>query len=110
MENNITVTNNLEYATWESLDPSMNFQAYDRDGWLVAYEKRPLKALSSEQWLPDGEYEGGQWIKQFDGPIIYWQQSLIERPMLSEPEPEHENKEEIADQLWAAQATEYDPS
>ena len=104
----------LKYANWESLDPSMNFQAYDRDGWLLAYEKRPVVCLKSEQWLPDGEYEGGQWIEQGDGPIKNWQQTLIERPAdqdgPTEPDPSELAHDHNEITYGADDPTEYDPS
>lgn len=81
----------LKYAPWDELDQSMNFQAYDMDGWLIAYELRPWVGSCSVEWRA----EGGMFTVLFDKPqdlkAVNWKQTLIERPSdqdgPTEPDP-----------------------
>jgi len=102
---------NLNYMPWDELDIKFNFQAYDKDGWCTAYELMPYASDEENEWVPKSinflvlpeDYKVGS--------AKNWGKSLIKRPHPDEqPEPDHENKEYEADQLWAAQDTPYDPS
>lgn len=104
----------LKYATWDSLDKSMNFQAYDMDGWLVAYEKRPWLDGRTYEW----RFSSGKFTVLYDEPndgeIPNWQQTLIERPTEqdgpTEQDPSDLAHDHNAITYGADGPSEYDPS
>ena len=104
----------LYYVPWDELHSSIQFQAYDRDGRLFAYEEHPILSLKSEQWMPDGEYQGGIGLKKSKVPIPNWQQTLIERPTEQDGPTEQDPSDLAHDHnaiTYGADApSEYDPS
>ena len=81
----------LKYASWDELDKQWNFQAYDEDGYLCAYECRPYIDSRTNDWLFSSGTFTALLNDQVDGPIPNWQQTLIERPAEqdgpTEPDP-----------------------
>ena len=104
----------LKYAPWGELDLKFNFQAYDSDGWLIAYDCRPWVGSCSVEW----QGYGGIFTVLFDSPQdlkgLNWQQTLIERPAEqdgpTEPDPSELAHDHNAITYGADDPTEYDPS
>lgn len=104
----------LKYAPWSELDPKYKFQAYDSDGWLIAYECRPWIDECSIEW----RFSSGAFIILYDDPqdlkVDNWKETLIERQTdqdgPTEPDPCDLAHDHNAITYGADDPTEYDPS